>query len=378
MNTLVTGTLGALACLTLTISTTAQARIALCGAAGATGACQWSTVQSTLQGTGAFSAVDIIDVTTAGGGTPTLATLLQYDALLCWTNTTPANNATWGDVLADYVDAGGGVVVAVFANSTLTVGRNIAGRWQNGYEVVLDQGGTTGGGSPTLGNVLVPTHPAMNGVTAFQGGTTSSRPTGTALEVGAFVVAEWSDTKILVAQGANTNRIDLGFYPPLASCTQSGWVSGGDLLMQNALLAVANGATFGPYGSGCTGTVGVPQLAAQAGSRPIAGQTFAADLSNLPFGIGLVGLGLSNTQSGALPLPFDLTPIGMTGCSLLADPAVFQVVTGVGTTAPWTFAVPPAPTFLGVVLYAQGFSLDPTTNAFGFTASNAGRLKIGL
>jgi hypothetical protein len=372
-------TLLAFAALAATTQLPAQLRVALCGAAStSSAACQWTSPQTALQATGLFAAVDIINVTTTGTGTPTLAQLLQYDALLCYTNSSPADNIAWGNVLADYVDAGGGVVVAVFANSTLNATRNIAGRWQNGYEVVLDQSGTTSNASAGLGNVLVPGHPVMNGVTAFTGGTLGSRPTGTALEVGAFVVAEWTDGRILVAQGANPRRIDLGFYPPQASCSQSGWATGGDLLMANALVAVADGARFSPYGLGCPGALGVPQFAAQPGSRPVVGQTLLTDLSNLPLGIGLVGVGLSDTTSGGLPLPLDLTAIGMTGCSLLADPLVTQVATGAGTTANWAFAIPNQPSLIGFLVYAQGFSLDLGANPFGFTATNGGRMKLGF
>jgi hypothetical protein len=352
-------------------------RVALCGAASTSStACQWTDVQTRLVATGAFSAVDIINVTTSGVGTPTLESLLQYDALLCWTNSTPADNNTWGDVLADYVDAGGGVVVAVFANSTLTAGRNIGGRWQLGYEVILDQTGNTGGAA-SLGNVPVAGHPVMNGVVAFQGGTTGSRPTGTALEVGSFVIAEWSDGKILVAQGANANRIDLGFYPPNATCSQSGWVTGGDQLMTNALLFVAEGGRFGPYGAGCAGTLGVPTFGAQPGSRPVLGTTFAADIGNLPFAVAVVAAGTSRDAWGALPLPLSLVIVGAPGCDLLAEPLVTTAVFGAGNTATWSLPVPLVGSLIGAELFAQAFSLDPGANMLGFAGSNGGLIKIG-
>jgi hypothetical protein len=279
-------------------------------------------------------------------------------------------------VLADYVDAGGGVVVAVFANSTTFVGRNIGGRWQLGYEVILDQSGSTSG-SAVLGAVAQPGHPVMAGVTGFTGGTTGSRPTGTALEVGSSLVASWSDGKVLVAQGASPRRVDLGFYPPHATCAQAGWATGGDLLMANALRAVATGATFGPYGAGCAGTLGVPTMVAQPGSRPVFGQTLTVDLANLPFAIAVIGLGFSNTLSGALPLPFPLTVIGMTGCNLLADPLATGVAAGAGTSAVWSIGVPLSTGLLGTVLYSQGFPLDLAANPFGFTATNGGRIKLG-
>jgi len=195
---------------------------------------------------------------------------------MVWTNSTPASNVAWGDVLADYVDAGGGVVVAVFANSSLTTGRNIGGRWQAGYEVVLDQSGSASGAA-SLGTVAQPSHPIMAGVTSFVGGSIGSRPVGTALEVGSTLIASWSDGKVLVAEGANPRRVDLGFYPPVASCTQSGWVTGGDVLMANALAYVAGASscaapvaycTSGTTTNGCVATMsatGTPTAGAASG-----------------------------------------------------------------------------------------------------------------
>jgi hypothetical protein len=355
-----------------------QPRIALVAAAATTATgCQWTDSQQVLQASGQFAVVDVINITATGTGTPSLSTLLQYDAVMTWTNGTPANNVTLGDVLADYVDAGGGVVVAVFANSTTTAGRNIAGRWQTGYEVILDQSGNASGAGGTLGLVPVPGHPALAGVTSFLGGSVGSRPNGTALEVGSFVVAEWNNGKILVAQGANPNRIDLGFYPIRSTCSQSGYVSGGDQIMVNAMLAVATGATFGPYGAGCTGSLGVPAWSSISNSRPVLGTTLNTEITNVPNGLAVLGLGVSNTASGALTLPFDLTVIGMTGCTLLADPLVSQVVSGSPPTVTWSLAVPNDPALIGFVLFGQAFPLDPAANPFGFTASNAARIKVG-
>ena len=352
-------------------------RIALCGAAQTTNtACQWVDTQTRLVASGQFAAVDIINVTTQGGGTPALATLLAYDALLCWTNSAPANNNTWGDVLADYVDAGGGVVVAVFANSINSATLHIGGRWQTGYEVILDQSGTTTGVSG-LGTVVQPGHPIMAGVTAFTSGTTGGRPTGTALEVGASVVAHWADGKILVAEGANPKRVDLGFYPPNATCNPYGWATGGDLLMVNALLYAARGASYRSYGTGCAGSLGVPTLAPASGSRPVLGSTFTLTLDNLPFGFAFVGMGLSDSAHGPFTLPFDLTQFGMPGCHLRAEALATQFVVGTGTSASWSLAIPSATSFLGVVFFNQAFSFDPAANAAGLTVTNAGRARIG-
>lgn len=370
--------LSGVALLLATAPASAQIRVALCGAAQSTNtACQWVDVQTRLLATNQFATVDIINVTTTGGGTPPLTQLLGYDALLCWTNTAPANNQTWGDVLADYVDAGGGVVVAVFANSIASATLHIGGRWQTGYEVILDQSGTTTGAS-SLGSVLVPSHPVMNGVTTFVSGSTGGRPTGTVLEVGANPIALWADGKILIAEGANPQRIDLGFYPPHSTCNAFGWTTGGDLLMANALQYVARGASYHPFGSGCAGTQGVPNLHATAGSRPILGTTFSATVDNLPVGVAIMLMGFSDAHYGAIPLPLDLSPFGLTGCNLLAAPLTNQFIVGPPTSAAWTLAIPNLTTIQGLMFYNQGIAIDPGANPAGLTVSNGAKGKLGL
>ena len=368
--------LAAPATLVLTASLGAQQiDVALCAAAGSAAGCQWSNVQTTLVGTGRFNNVDIIDVSAAGTGTPTLEQLLQYDALLCWTNTTPADNNAWGDVLADYVDAGGGVVVAVFANSTTTAGRNIGGRWQNGYEVVLDQSGNASGANGTLGTVHVPTHPVMAGVTQFTGGSTGSRPSGTTLEVGATLIAEWNDGKVLVAEGANPRRVDLGFYPPSSACSGSGWALGGDLLMANALHAVSGGARFAPYGAGCAGSSGVPTLDS-GGTRPTLGSTFSVVVGNVPNGVVAIVYGFSATAWGPFALPLELGPYGMAGCYLHADIQT-AVSAGGGSTVTQMVLIPNDSNLLGRSVYTQAFVIDQPATPLGLTVSNAGRVRIG-
>ena len=253
MRTSTRAPIGALSLVALSSAAAAQIDVAICAAAASSASsCQFTDVQSKLMATGQFNSVAIIDVQATGTGTPTLVQLQAYDALICWTNTTPADNHAWGDVLADYVDAGGGVVVAVFANSTTTTTRFIGGRWQNGYEVLLDQSGNFQGAA-TLGTVHVPAHPVMTGVTSFDGGTSSFRATGTALEVGATLIASWSDGKVLVAEGANPKRIDLGMYPPSSSCITTYWnaSTNGAELMANALTYVA-GVCDGNVTSYCT------------------------------------------------------------------------------------------------------------------------------
>jgi hypothetical protein len=73
----------------------------------------WGAPVAELGG-GFFDTVDEFD---AGVATPTLAQLLMYDAVLAYTDSTPSNAVGLGNVLADYVDAGGRVVIATYSMS---------------------------------------------------------------------------------------------------------------------------------------------------------------------------------------------------------------------------------------------------------------------
>lgn len=212
----------------------AQPDIAIVAAAGTT---QANDVVAKLTATGEFNTITYINAQTV---TPTLEQLQAYDAVICWSNNTFQNAEGLGDVLADYVDAGGGVVVAVFATSTTTVGRSLGGRFRSGgYEIIPTQGGNTTGAA-SLGTVLVPGHPTMTGVSTFAGGTSSFRPTNTALSSHGYHVALWSDGKTLVAASSTyPNRIDLGFYPPSRDGVSTSWdpATDGARMLANALLA---------------------------------------------------------------------------------------------------------------------------------------------
>ncbi|MEM8712088.1 MAG: PEP-CTERM sorting domain-containing protein, partial [Planctomycetota bacterium] len=73
-------------------------------AASSSGDCRFVDTQQRIEATGFFSSVDVID---AGAGTPTLAELMTYDAIITWSNFNFADSAALGNVLADYHDAGG-------------------------------------------------------------------------------------------------------------------------------------------------------------------------------------------------------------------------------------------------------------------------------
>lgn len=138
-------------------------------------------------------------------------------------------------------------------------------------------------------------------------------------------------------------------------------------------------ATFVPFGSGCAGTLGQSLLSAATGSRPALGSTFTVEASNLPFGLAVLDIGLSSTMTGGgIPLPLDLSFLGMAGCSLFVDPLATFVMSGAGSTASWSWALPSSQNLFGVAFFMQAFPLDLAANPFGFTASNAGMGTLGF
>ncbi len=86
---------------------------------------QLEEIQRVIEDTGFLDSVTFITTTTQ---TPSADDLAAFDAVMVWTNLTPDDPDGLGDALADYVDAGGGVVVSVFANSSTTTARDLAGR----------------------------------------------------------------------------------------------------------------------------------------------------------------------------------------------------------------------------------------------------------
>ena len=91
----------------------------------------------------------------------------------------------------------------------------------------------------------------------------------------------------------------------------------------------------------------------------------------------LVVLGVSNTNWMGIPLPLDLGPQGMPGCSLRVSPDAVFVVGGSNGSAPWTLQFPGGASFLGMSMYAQALVFDPAANALGATVTNAAEMLLG-
>jgi len=187
-----------------------------------------------LMATGQFSSVTVIH---AGIETP--LDLAAFDAVLVWSNFDFADPAALGDELADYVDAGGGVVLAVFANTSDHPARHLQGRWEtDDYSVITPKNGNLAG-TASLGTLHLPDHALNTGVSSFWGGLSSYRPASTDLHPGAVLATGWNDGQPLVTfrEDLAGRRVDLGFYPPSSDVFSFLWEAStdGDKLMANAL-----------------------------------------------------------------------------------------------------------------------------------------------
>jgi hypothetical protein len=141
--------------------------------------------------------------------------------------------------------------------------------------------------------------------------------------------------------------------------------------------AHGDASSYASHGAGCPGSLGVPTLAARAGSAPMPGSTLLVDLANLPFGTAVMAMGFSDRSSGPFTLPLDLGPFGMNGCRLLVDPLATLLVTGPNQTATWSLYLPQIPGLASLEFFNQAFVLDPGINPAGVTVSNGGRARVG-
>lgn len=207
------------------------------GIFGAPGTDSWNTdVQQKVAAAGSFAQVDAVLIK-SGQPTPTLAQLQQYAAVMVYSDATFTDGTALGNVLADYVDTGGGVVVCTFA-----FGGNLQGRLVTGGYLPFNVASQDQPGNLTLVADL-PAHDILNGVGSFNGGTASYHNTGT-LTPGAVQVAHWSNNRPLVGtKETNGHRVvGLNFYPPSSTVRSDFWNTNtqGGLLMANALNWAAN------------------------------------------------------------------------------------------------------------------------------------------
>lgn len=188
-----------------------------------------TNVQGTLN-----SSFTVTDIFNAIPGTPTLAQLQNYDAVLVFSSDPFYNASAMGDVLADFWDGGGRVVVAVFANTNTDPGE-IAGRWASSNYALIAVAPQVQPTEDLPLQFLEPSNPLLAGVVGLNA-TRAYRSTGAVIN-GGVAVANWGSGAPLVVHGSKNGRqiVELNFYPPSSAVRSDYWVGSGEELMVNAL-----------------------------------------------------------------------------------------------------------------------------------------------
>lgn len=224
-------------------------------------------VAAKLGASGAFTSVSSWNATAA---TPAAFDLAPFDAVFVYTDQTPLDPVALGDALADYVDAGGAVVDAVFVQDNQY---GVTGRYQDsGYGALT--GTSTTSGTATLGT-FDGVSPLLAGVSTFSGGASSFRTQNAVLTANAVLAASWSDNEPLIAwkDHAGGMTVSLNFYPPSSDIRSGFWdaTTDGVAIMVNAITFAAGDVApdfFRTLSSGtCPGTGTVNVVDGRAGAR---------------------------------------------------------------------------------------------------------------
>jgi hypothetical protein len=138
-------------------------------------------------------------------------------------------------------------------------------------------------------------------------------------------------------------------------------------------------ASYSIFGAGCASTTLPPALSAT--TLPKINTKFTLRVSNLaPFTVGILLFGLSDTTWNSVPLPLDLSFLGMNGCNLLVS---WDVQDGpfsapqTGGMVEMNYPMPNLRCLLGQAFYNQAWVIDAKANAFGVGTSNGGKGVIG-
>jgi hypothetical protein len=199
----------------------------------------WNTdVVNKIAAVGFMPKVDLIDVT--GSPIPTLAKLRSYQSVMVYSDGGFSDASAMGNVLADYLDQGGGMVMQVFSVVTNVAGAyGIQGRLStNGYMPFTAAGYASA--TPLTMVKDLPAHPLLDGVTSFDGGTLSFHGKPMSTNSGATTVAHWTDGQAFagVKDDGVGHSATLNFFPPSGDVFANNWVSSTDgaRLMVNGLV----------------------------------------------------------------------------------------------------------------------------------------------
>lgn len=192
-------------------------------------------VRAKIAGTGLISGP--VDAMYLRDTSPTPEQVAAYDAVLVFSDYPFFNPDALGNLLADFVDQGKGVVQMTFAYANNGLG--VGGRFRAEGMDIWAPGGQDEPGNLTMATPLVPDHEILRGVRSLSGGVNYHNTVG-ALRAGAVDIVKWSNDRPLVGVDTTTRAgriVGLNFYPPSSTVRNDFWdaATDGALLMANAL-----------------------------------------------------------------------------------------------------------------------------------------------
>ena len=207
-------------------------------------------VVSKITANAPFLNITVFDVANVAGGTPDVATLEGYKAVMVigGYNSTFDDAVGLGNSLRTYIDDGFSVVITALSNTSSSCGgysAQLCGAFNTLDYWALEPGSRSWGNHATL-NTLTMTGPIFTGVTSFDGGFDSGR-INTTKNSNATVVANWSDgtpfaaTRTFVNGNKQALEIGLNFYPPSSSAGSDYWLNttDGGKILANAFTQAA-------------------------------------------------------------------------------------------------------------------------------------------
>ncbi len=291
--------------------------------------------QAALAGTGLFAPADL--PVRADPSTPTLPELQAHDVVLLWTGAPWADAGGLGDVLADYIDSGGAVLLAAPA---LVAGQGPEGRFAaEGYSPVVSGAAGAVAGDVDLG-ASDADHPALLGLADVRfpdagQGDPGLAPAGELVAVdsaGHLVAASTCDRSVIAV---NLRPQDLALGEPQASADAATFLA--QALLATQLDAPPVASLDGPWSVSEGDVVGLDGAGSSAG-----------DLGPLSFAWDLDADGAFDDATGS-PASFDATGFDGPGTA----PVALRVTDRCGRSADASGLVtllnaPPTLSFVGL------------------------------
>ncbi|MCD4819227.1 MAG: fibronectin type III domain-containing protein [Candidatus Cloacimonetes bacterium] len=166
--------------------------------------------KNAMVNTGLFLASDI-DILTNPNYLIDLSTLSPYDVVLAWTNDSFINPQNIGDTLKEFVDTGGGVIIATYSLSSSW--EILGGISDSGYCPFIPSSTQSVSGTINYSSLSNPTHPVFEGISSDMIYWFNSSYSNPSLNTGGSMLAYDSLGNRVIAENQNGNVMGIVIYP---------------------------------------------------------------------------------------------------------------------------------------------------------------------